>query len=373
MMARRMLAGSGPQNGFLRMKKTSQQKPSSEGMLTIGALSRAAGVPVETIRTWERRYQFPIAYRKTSGHRVYPLSSVSRLRRVAEAISRGHRPAEVLPISEEALDKLLTAFGSPPVFDPHRSPVPSRRRESQAAIPDLMDSVRHFDGERIRRILELQWTRLGPVPFLDMFVARFLVALGKAWVARRIDIRHEHFASGRIADFLCEARRPYEESARGPWVALATLPGEPHEIGTLMASVTFAVAGWRVIYLGRDTPQEQLAALARDADLRAVAIGVSKGGARGAAGAIRGLRRALPSRVELIVGGEGATDGIAGVRVPGSLVSLERWARSLHAQVGEMNVPAVVGPMGAALRGPPYSTRGAKAPPVVRRRKGRLK
>jgi DNA-binding transcriptional MerR regulator/methylmalonyl-CoA mutase cobalamin-binding subunit len=335
MKPRRTIAGLVPQDGFRSMKKTSQRIPSSEGMLTIGALSRATGVPVETIRTWERRYRSPVAYRKSSGHRLYPLSSVSRLRRVAEAISRGHRPAEVLPISEEALNKLLIAFGGPPVFDPNRSPVPSRRRESQAAIPDLMDSVRHFDGERIRRILELQWARLGPVPFLDKFVAPFLVALGEAWVAGRIDIRHEHFASGRIADFLAEARRPYEESARGPWVALATLPGEPHEIGTLMASVTFAVAGWRVIYLGRDTPQEQLALLARDADLRAVAIGVSKAGARAAAGAIRGLRRALPHQVELIVGGEGATGGIAGVRVPGSLVSLEKWAKSLDAQVGQ--------------------------------------
>ena len=336
MRARANRTGPDAKGVFRRMTRTSQRKPSSEGMLTIGALSRAAGVPVETIRTWERRYQFPVAYRKSSGHRIYPLSSVSRLRRVAEAISRGHRPAEVLPITEEALDKLLAAFGSPPVFDSYRMPAASRRRESQAAIPDLMDSVRHFDGERIRRILELQWTRLEPIPFLDKFVAPFLVALGKAWGKRRIDIRHEHFASGRIADFLCEMRRPYEEGARGPWVALATLPGESHEVGILMASVAFAVAGWRVIYLGRDTPQEQLASLARDADLRAVAIGVSKASAGNAAAAIRGLRRALPNRIELVVGGEGATatGGIAGVRVPGNLISLEKWARSLNAQVG---------------------------------------
>lgn len=310
------------------MERTTKRTSSSQGMLTIGALSRATGVPVETIRTWERRYQFPVAARKSSGHRVYPLASVARLRRAAEAISRGHRPAEVLPISEEALDKLLTAFGSPPVIDPHPAPVPSRSRESRAAIPDLMDSVRHFDGERIRRILELQWTRLGPVTFLDKFVAPFLVSLGEAWLARRIDIRHEHFVSGRIADFLSEARRPYDENARGPWVALGTLPGEQHEAGILMASVTFAVAGWRVLYLGRDNPVEQLASLARDAELRAVAIGVSKVSAQDAVASIRGLRRALPGEVELIVGGAGALGSGAGVRVFRSLPALEKWARA---------------------------------------------
>jgi hypothetical protein len=41
------------------------------GQISIGALSRATGIPVETLRTWEARYGFPIPERKRSGHRVY--------------------------------------------------------------------------------------------------------------------------------------------------------------------------------------------------------------------------------------------------------------------------------------------------------------
>ena len=56
---------------------------STGGMLSIGALARATSIRVETLRTWERRYGYPLPERKPSGHRVYPVASVSRLRRIA--------------------------------------------------------------------------------------------------------------------------------------------------------------------------------------------------------------------------------------------------------------------------------------------------
>ena len=71
--------------------------------LSIGALSRATGIAVETLRTWESRYGFPVPERKPSGHRVYPVAAVPRLRRIAQALSLGHRAGQVVGASEEAL------------------------------------------------------------------------------------------------------------------------------------------------------------------------------------------------------------------------------------------------------------------------------
>src|SRR5262249_58469507 len=77
------------------------------GMLSIGALARATSIRVETLRTWERRYGYPVPERKPSGHRVYPVASVSRLRPIAPALASGHRPSEVAAASEAALRALL--------------------------------------------------------------------------------------------------------------------------------------------------------------------------------------------------------------------------------------------------------------------------
>jgi hypothetical protein len=78
------------------MSRTTTAREAPSGLLSIGALSAATGIPVETLRTWERRYGYPRPQRKPSGHRVYPVTAVPRLRRVAQAIARGHRAAEVL-------------------------------------------------------------------------------------------------------------------------------------------------------------------------------------------------------------------------------------------------------------------------------------
>src|SRR5687768_4224959 len=58
----------------------------SSNLLSIGALSRATGVPADTLRTWERRYGFPAAERTESGHRRYSLLTLERLRLMVRAL-----------------------------------------------------------------------------------------------------------------------------------------------------------------------------------------------------------------------------------------------------------------------------------------------
>jgi DNA-binding transcriptional MerR regulator len=76
--------------------------PAVHPQLSIGALSRATGIPVETLRTWEHRYGFPAPERRPSGHRVYSRAIVPRLRRISEAIARGHRAGQVVSASDTA-------------------------------------------------------------------------------------------------------------------------------------------------------------------------------------------------------------------------------------------------------------------------------
>ena len=75
--------------------------------LTIGALSRATGIPAETLRTWERRYGAPQPVRKPSGHRLYPSSAIEHLRRVRRLLERGHRAGEIVRLSIRELDAML--------------------------------------------------------------------------------------------------------------------------------------------------------------------------------------------------------------------------------------------------------------------------
>jgi MerR family transcriptional regulator, light-induced transcriptional regulator len=308
--------------------------------LSIGALSRATGVAVETLRTWESRYGFPVPERKPSGHRVYPVSEVPRLRRIAQALSLGHRAGQVVGASDEALGRLLETSGA-------SAPAPGGGASSAVApaedVPALLRIVKAFDAERLTRLFLADWARMGPVEFLESRVAPLVRAVGEGWERNELEIRHEHFLSERIGDLLRSLRMPFEERAAGPLVVFATLPGESHGLGLQMSALVVAAAGCRVLYAGTDVPVAQVAALARDLAARAVAISVSSA-SRGPTtlAALRKLRESLPRRALLVAGGDGAPPSRAGIEALHSLRALDTWARRLAAglPVGGAEPPA---------------------------------
>jgi DNA-binding transcriptional MerR regulator/methylmalonyl-CoA mutase cobalamin-binding subunit len=295
--------------------------------LSIGALSRATGIAVETLRTWESRYGFPVPERKASGHRVYPVAAVARLRRIAQALSLGHRAGQVVGASEESVARLLESSAS--AAEPS---LPSNVPRPAEDVPGLLRHVKAFDGERLTRLFLSDWARMGPVEFLEARIGPLMRAVGEGWEQSELEIRHEHFLSERVGDLLRSLRMPLEERATGFLVVFATLPGEPHGLGLQMSALVLAATGCRILYLGTEVPVAQVASLARDLAARAVAVSISsatKGAA--SAAALRKLREALPRRVALIAGGDGVPAARPGIDAVHSLRDLDAWGRRLAA------------------------------------------
>jgi len=283
-------------------------------------------VPVETLRTWEQRYGFPVAERKPSGHRVYALSNVIRLRRIADAIARGHRAGAVVGATDVELDRLLSATASPP----EAGPLPLN--PSRASVDDLLGAVEAFDAGRLTAALWSDWGRLGPIGFLQQTVAPLIERVGREWEQGRMEIRHEHFLSERLGDVMRAIRLPLDLSSAGPTVICATLPGESHAIGLQMVALLLSSSGLRVLYLGTEMPPPELGRLARELGARAVAISVSAAADGGAVKRhLTKLREAMPRQVPLVVGGRGAPAGRGDIVTFDDFAGLVRWARSLRA------------------------------------------
>jgi methanogenic corrinoid protein MtbC1 len=311
------------------MRKTSARPHESAGMLTIGALSRATGIAAETLRTWEARYGFPRADRKPSGHRVYDTAMVPRLRRVVEALARGHRAGEVVPASEASLESLLVTA----------APQPARTADP---IPDTVDTaallalVEAFDADRLTAALLSEWARLTPVTFLETRLVPLVTAVGERWSAGALEIRHEHFVSERLGDVLRALRMSMDLRASGPLVACATLPGEAHALGLQMAALILAGAGLRVLFLGTEVPPRELLSVVHERRPCALAISVSAACApRTATSMLTVLRRGLPDGVTLLLGGRGAPRLRGAVHLSG-FGDLEAWAR--HCAPGDRDL-----------------------------------
>jgi methanogenic corrinoid protein MtbC1 len=193
---------------------------------------------------------------------------------------------------------------------------------------DLLRAVQAFDAAGLTRTLLQDWARLGPLDFLHTRIAPALREIGDAWEGGRLEIRHEHFFSEKVGDLLRSLRLPFEERAHGPLAVCSSLPGERHALGLQMAALVLSIAGCRTLFLGTEVPAAQIAALAKDLDARAVAVSVSRA-SRGAAMTtqISSVRRLLPRRVGLIVGGDGAPRPRPGIQIIQDLATLDAWGR----------------------------------------------
>lgn len=310
------------------MPRKPKRSPTSEvhdpGLLTIGALARATSIPVPTLRTWERRYQSPVPTRKPSGHRLYPVSLVARLRKVARLLNHGHRPGEILQLAPEELDSLLALSGPTAERSASQNMVAADAVTPDIELGEMLQSVREFDRDALMGNFRRTWIHLGPLQFLKQCAAPLMDEVGSAWHSGRLEIRHEHFATACLSGFLLEARAPFDRQARGPRVVAAMLPADAHEGGLLMASVILAMRGCRLLYLGLETPVDEIVTAARDGGARAVAISISATAPRSPARkSIAALRDALPRRIALWVGGAGAPKPPKGVTRFDSLERLD--------------------------------------------------
>lgn len=273
--------------------------------LSIGAVARATGVPANTLRTWERRYGFPRSSRTAGGHRTFDPSVVDHVRLVQEALSRGHRAAQVLVLPVHELADLLHTSSDTP--------------EPDAAHPWL-PAVLALDGPALDRALAKDLARLGAVRFLLDRAEPFVRIVGAEWARGGLAVHQEHFASERLEHFLVDVRGRLARSG-GPRALLATPPGERHVLGLHMAALAFALGGWEVLFVGAEAPIEDLAQAASEA--RAVALSISvHADAAASHAAVASLQALLPPHCTLVLGGRGAPE-LPGCAYP-SLESLAR-------------------------------------------------
>lgn len=293
--------------------------------LTIGAVSRATGLSPDILRVWQKRYGFPVPRRKPSGHRLYCATDVRRLRRIAVAIARGHRPAQVVALPEPRLESLLAEEELATPADPSRT----------NPIAALLDHVKHHRRAELTMQLLAEAATLGPLAFLESRIVPLTDGVGDAWERGDIAIHNEHFYSECAEDVLRTIRLPYERSARGPSVILATLPAEQHGLGLQMVALVTAVAGLRPHVLGTDIPVTEIAEawVTRNAEAIGLSVSLSTGGA-GVRRYLTELRDTIPMTVPIFVGGKGArrTYPPPGVAVVEDLRKVHDWMRTLKAR-----------------------------------------
>lgn len=269
----------------------------SGALLSIGALSRATGVSVDTLRTWERRYGVPTPLRTASGHRRYRLSTVELVRKVRLAIDRGHRASVALTCSAEDLEALLRLPDTGLAAGQTADPDPSRIRL-------WMAELERMDGSALDHGFHTAYKTYGPEVFVLELAIPFMREVGTRWAKGELSVAHEHFASGRLEDFLIQRWRPQSELARGASILLATIPVEEHSLPLHLAAVLIVQDGFRPWVFPPGTTTAQLVQAAEQLGAQAVVMSVINAEHEAAAAEnLQALRSQLKPSIPVLAGG----------------------------------------------------------------------
>jgi DNA-binding transcriptional MerR regulator len=263
-------------------------RPMAETRLRIGELSKRSGVSPELLRAWERRYGLLEPIRTAGGLRLYSLDDVARVQLMQQYLAAGLAAAEAAAHVTEgapATEPVTPAFSAG-----------ASRAELAAALERFDESEAHAVIDRV-----LAATTIDAL-LVDVLLP-YLRALGERWESGAASVGEEHFASSLIRGRMLGLARGWGRGF-GPTALLACLPGEEHELGLLAFGLALRARGWRIAYLGSNTPLEGIErASANDPDL-IVLSAVSRKPIRSFAEQIR--RLAGSHRVAL--GGAGARE-----------------------------------------------------------------
>jgi len=267
-------------------------------VMSIGAVAKAVGLSEGTLRNWERRYGYPKPQRTDGGHRVYGQEVVEFLSLVARAIRLGHRPAQLLGMTQDQLEELL----------PTPSPVlPMRTGGETADMEEVLRCAKAFDADGLFRSFRAEVAVAGLKSFVHSRAGEILTHIGQWWAASQIEIEHEHFAAEILRDFLSSEWRILNADANGPAVVCATPSGETHALGLHLVACCLVLAGYKVVFLGPDSPPSAVSAASLEVSAVAACLSMSAFSAReDNEKTVKDLNQNLPRGVELWLGGEGA-------------------------------------------------------------------
>jgi methanogenic corrinoid protein MtbC1 len=142
---------------------------------------------------------------------------------------------------------------------------------------------------------------------LREIVLDYLVDLGERWSAGLASIAQEHFATNVLRGRLLGLARDWGQGG-GPLALLACPPGELHDLGLICFGLALRARGWRIAFLGADTPVDTLKQTTDDLhpDLVVVTAATPQRLSR-----VRSELRKLGNVTRLAVAGEGATEALA--------------------------------------------------------------
>jgi MerR family transcriptional regulator, light-induced transcriptional regulator len=264
----------------------------AQGQLRIGELSRRVGVSPELLRAWELRYGLLQPSRSPGGFRLYSSADEERIKRMRAFQTQGLSAAEAARLALES-----TAAAGTPAGD----------GASALDHDPLAQALERFDEPAAQEAFDRALSAVSIESLLRDLVIPYLHDLGERWEAGTASVAQEHFASNFLRGRLLGLARGWGQGG-GPLAILACAPGEQHDLPLIAFGLALRAYGWRIAFLGPDTPLGTLADAAAKLAPRLVVVSATSAPRLAR---VRDELGTLARSTPLALAGAGATNALA--------------------------------------------------------------
>jgi len=268
----------------------------------ISAVAKLTGLPLDTLRAWERRYRTVVPDRASRG-RLYSEEQIQRLLLLRHAVERGHSIGQIADLSDLELRELLEN-GS-------RLAARGSSGNEAKAPKDILSPVLHaldrFDYAAADREISLLAASIAnPREFVHRAALPLMRSIGELWHEGKVSIAQEHMLTALLSGLLASLVRTYSLTNPPARILVTTPQNERHAFPSLAAAMLTAAGGLGVIYLGADLPATDIVLAARKGEADAVLLSLSTTPNAEALNEIRYVAGKLPPKIAFWLGGPGS-------------------------------------------------------------------
>lgn len=230
--------------------------------LTIQELAGIVGVSTSALRAWERRYAIFTPERTQGGHRLYTQDDLKLFWFITHLRAQGNDLKQIANLGRDDLLTRASAFfdlTSTKNPNPAVEGVAHEKKKLPTPFLSILDALKTDNVEEAIAALEKVYALSeSSLKFADSALD-LMVEIGEHWHRGEITVAAEHALTSRVKHmllglFYINNAETSPQSSEAPLALCATLPHELHELGLLRVALYLKSWGFRVTYLGANTP-----------------------------------------------------------------------------------------------------------------------
>lgn len=212
---------------------------------SIKDLEQLSGIKAHTLRIWEQRYNLLCPKRTDTNIRYYDDNDLKLILNVALLNDNGYKISKIASMKLAEMQEEVMKLTD-------------RTLTHDDQIHALTICMIEMDEERFDKTLSTNILKLGFEQTMLNIIYPFMSKIGVLWQTGAINPAQEHFISNLVRQKLIVAIDGQIPAEGGKKFLLYLPQGELHEISLLFASFLIKNKGHKVIYLGQNTPNEDL-------------------------------------------------------------------------------------------------------------------